>query len=75
LDDHTTKLGEHDAEIRFIKEMGSPKNNGEVGTGMLDALKAMIKQAKDELTIKINNVNNDLGLTINEVKGDLSGEI
>lgn len=73
MDNHTAKLSEHDTEIKFIKEMGSPK--GDAGAGMLDAIKAMIKQAKDDLTVKINNVSNDLGLIINDVKGDLSGEI
>lgn len=44
LDAHTAKLSEHDADIRFLKEMGaSSQGNGDAGPGILDAIKEMIK--------------------------------
>ena len=66
LNEHAAKLAEHDEDIRLLKEMGQP-SGGEDGSGLLDALKKMIKDTEADLKIQINNVNHDLSLEIDNL--------
>lgn len=66
LNEHAAKLAEHEEDIRLLKEMG-PSSGGPDSSGLLEALKKMIKDTEADLKIQINNVNHDLGIEINNL--------
>lgn len=45
-----------------------PSSGGPDSSGLLEALKKMIKDTEADLKIQINNVNHDLGIEINNLQ-------